>query len=206
MAFAYPLIQLAPFSLGLHSSSKLSSPVPHSWPCTAKFTSINLYLDITCCWLFTIGKLLSNFKTQTKSWTFPHPNPTKTTGNLWMPRSGGEKHSYRHFPTAPLVAIHSLHLLPPWDVQSLHGYHQMLAWQSGIFYPEKLGDAGMLSQKCQVESWNLSASWWDVVSNWSDDYWWMGEMDRTFQFTDTKSALITNFFSLSEFPILSWFL
>lgn len=28
-------------------------------------------------------------------------------------------------------------------------------------------------------------------------YWWMGERDRTFQFTDTKSALITNFFTLS---------
>ena len=31
MVFAYSLTQLAPFSLGLHSSSKLSSPEQHPW-------------------------------------------------------------------------------------------------------------------------------------------------------------------------------
>ena len=93
--------------------------------CTA---NSHLWLDIPSCWLFTLGELLSNFKTQTKTWKCPHPNPTKTTGNLWMSRSGGEKPLLDTFPPHLWWQFHSLHLSPPWDVQSLHGYHQMLAW------------------------------------------------------------------------------
>lgn len=176
MVFAYSLTQLAPFSLGLHSSSKLSSPEQHPWSVilqgmqrtlsrkVVSFSSVwlcaansHLWLDIASCWLFTLGELLSNLKTQTKLWKFPSSESNKNHRETYgcLGRSGGEKTLRFRHSTAPLVAIHSLHLSPPWDVQSLHGYHQMLAWQSGSPTLKNLGMPGCL-QRCQVESWNLS--------------------------------------------------
>lgn len=185
MVFAYSLTQLAPFSLGLHSSSKLSSPEQHhaapmvsdiarnakdsfkesrlilfSLMMHCKFTSVTWYRKN--CWLFPLGELLSNFEVPHLWWQFIHRIfHLPEMYNLCTDTT-------RCLPGSPTV--------PPW----------------------KTWDAGMLSQDASGKlkfkrfmvgcRFKLEWSFLVIVGGW-------GGKDRTFQFTDTKSALITNFFT-----------
>lgn len=176
MAFAYPLTQLAPFSLGLHSSSKLSSPEQHPWSVilhgmqrtlsrkVVAFSSVwlctansHLWLDIAFCWLFT-GPV--NY--------FQTSRYRTSSGNSF---------------TASFTSLRcTISARIPPDAC-------LATW-----------DAGMSSQdarwKVEIQALHGGKSFQIGVMIFGD-CWWMGEGDRTFQFTDTKSALITNFFTLS---------
>lgn len=65
-------------------------------------------------------------------------------------------------------------------------------------HPEKLGDAGMSPKmpggKLKFKRFKSGMLFQIGVISFGD-CWWMRGRDRTFQFTDTKSALITNFFT-----------
>ena len=138
MVFAYSLTQLAPFSLGLHSSSKLSSPEQHPWSVIlqgmqrtlsikvvsfssvwfmhCKFTSVTWYRFLLT--IYTIGELLSTFEVRWRK-TLRFPLNRTSGGNSF---------------TASFTSLRCTisARIPPDACLAVRQSH-----------PEKLGDAGM---------------------------------------------------------------